>query len=254
MFLKRIFYKVLDWITLGKGIKRNYEGNLVRMPTRYFRYFPADYEKENFRFINSHIDRGMNVLDIGAHIGVMSVVFARRAGNSGRVLAIEPTPTTIEVLKKTIQLNNLSNVEVQPLAIAEKEGIMKFYISDNEVDNSNSLVNNHRDDRKEESIKVRVTSVDKLMEEKKIPSVGFIKIDVEGAELRVLQGAHNTLKRHKPKILLAIHPVSIRNFDDSQGEIWDLVTKHGYRVVANGRELTRDEFTKKEELFDVYLT
>src|SRR5262245_47046773 len=112
----------MDMLTFRKGINCHFEGNTVRIPARYHRYFPRDYEQENFRFINEHVSRGMTIFDIGAHIGLMTVPLAKRAGCEGNVFAFEPTPTTVEVLKKTVKLNGLSNVSIEPCAISDKKG------------------------------------------------------------------------------------------------------------------------------------
>src|SRR4051812_8208225 len=124
MFLKEAAYKILDIATLGRGIKKDFQGNKLRIPTRYFRYFPRGYEKENFDFINTQVKPGMTVVDMGAHIGLMSVTFGKRAGKDGKILAIEPTPSTLSVLRKTIDLNKLGNIKVIPCAVADQEGTM----------------------------------------------------------------------------------------------------------------------------------
>src|SRR6185503_6848073 len=90
--IKQIAYKLLNIVTLGRGIKRVFEGNSVRLPYKYFRYFQPGYEKENFDFINEHVKENMIVLDIGAHIGLMTAVFAKKTGSQGKVYSFEPTP------------------------------------------------------------------------------------------------------------------------------------------------------------------
>ena len=187
--IKKLVYGLIDMLTSGKGVPKTFEGNKVRMPTKYFRYFPVGYEKDNFNFINKKVRPGMTILDIGAHIGLMSTVFGKKVGPSGKVFAFEPTPTTVSTLKHTIAINDLANVSVEPFALSDQIGKLTFYISDNAVDNSNSLVNNHRVDRAEKGIEVDVYTVDNFVKDRNISKVDFMKIDVEGAELRVLKGA-----------------------------------------------------------------
>ena len=251
--IKKILYKLLDIVTGGKGIPRNFGGHTVKMPTAYFRYFPKDYEKENFNFINSELKEGMTVLDIGAHIGLMAVVFGKKVGNTGKVYAFEPTPTTVNILRHTIRINKSENISVEPYALADQKGKLTFYISDNLVDNGNSLVNNQRTDRKERGIEVDVNTVDDFVMEKGVGKIDFIKIDVEGAELRLLRGAQHTLRKDKPKVILSIHPASIRNFGDSSSEIWELVNDMGYKVMFDSLEIKEETFLSKDDLFDVFL-
>jgi FkbM family methyltransferase len=252
--LKKIIYRLLDIITFGKGIKRTFEGNTIRMPTRYYRYFPKGYEKDNFLFINKHLRPGMTILDIGAHIGLMSIPFSKRTGPEGKVFAFEPTPTTVRVLEKTVKLNGGSNVSIEPYALSHKKGKLTFHISENEVDNSNSLVNNKRTDRMENAIEVDVSTIDDIVREKGLERIDFIKIDVEGAELQVLKGGDQTISKFRPPMILSIHPDSIKNFGDSQTEIWDYLKQHGYSIIVDGEEAERKKFSEKKELFEVFLT
>ncbi len=251
--IKEGIYKLLNIITLGRGIKRTFEGNDLRMPARFYKYFPEGYEKENFCFINNEVKKGMTVLDIGAHIGLMVVIFSKKVGREGAVYAFEPTPSTFKILQETIKLNNVKNVNAIPVALAEKKGKLNFYISDNSADNSNSLVNNHRTDRKEEAIEVEVNTVDHFVAEEKINNIDFIKIDVEGAEFQLLKGSIGTIKKHKPKIILSIHPEGIKNFGDSAEDIWNLLNDARYKILFDSKELSRKEFTEKTGLFDVFL-
>ena len=89
--LKEIIYKLIDIVTSGKGIKRNINGYTLRMPTRYFKYFPEDYEKENFTFLGT-CKKDDVVLDIGAHIGMFAVIASQITGKGGKVYAFEPAP------------------------------------------------------------------------------------------------------------------------------------------------------------------
>jgi hypothetical protein len=105
----------------------------------------------------------------------------------------------------------------------------------------------------EKSIKVKLYSIDDFVETEKIEKADFIKIDAEGAELKVLKGAGKTISRFHPEIILALHPKSISNFGDSLSEIWSLVTAMEYTVSLNGKNMSENEFCSKENLFDVFL-
>lgn len=252
--IKKIAYGLLNLVTLGRGIKRNFEGNVVRLPTQYYRYFPEGYERENFLFLNQHLKPGMNVIDVGAHIGLMSVAIASKVGASGKVYAFEPTPTTVNILKHTIRLNKVENIFVEPVALSDKKGTMTFYISNYEADNSNSLVNNDRRDRDEKSIEVEVNTIDDFVKDRKISRLDFLKIDAEGAELHVLKGASSTIAKDKPPMILSIHPASIKNFGDSQESIWDMLHDWHYNIIVDGKAVDRNTFSSRTDLFEVYLT
>lgn len=252
--LKLAAYKVLDMLTLGKGMNRTFQGNTVRMPTRYYKYFEADYEKDNIRIINDRVKSGMVIMDIGAHIGLMTAILGKKVGPTGKVFSFEPTPSTFKILQKTVAINNLSHATVNPFAVSDKKGTLSFYVSEHDADNSNSLSNSKRTDRTEGTVDVQVVSVDDYIKEHNSGKVDFIKIDVEGAELKLLKGAVQTIRNNYPDMILALHPASIRNFGDSLEEIWDLTVELGYIPRFEGRTMTRQEFIGKDILFDVFLT
>ncbi|RYF96622.1 MAG: FkbM family methyltransferase [Chitinophagaceae bacterium] len=252
--LKEIAYGAYDLFTGKKGVSKRYGNVDLRLPVRYVRFFPSDYEKENAEIIAKHVKEGMTVIDIGAHIGLTSVIIARYLKSTGKIYAFEPTPTTCDVLKETIRINKLQNVIIPvQAALSDKSGKTQFYISDHSADNSNSLVNNNRRDRKESHVDVILYSLDDFMRQNDVKAAGFIKIDAEGAEFQVLKGMKETIERYAPKMILSLHPYSIKNGGDSLEEIWDLVKSHGYHVELDGRELERQEFVSKPDLFDVFL-
>jgi len=101
---------------------------------------------------------------------------------------------------------------------------------------------------------VKLFSLDDFVIQEKIRSVDFVKIDAEGAEFQVLKGAVRTFEKYQPYIILALHPKPIENFGDSLSGIWDLVQQMGYKVILGSKEMKRDEFVAKDDLFDVFLT
>jgi len=108
--IKELIYKIIDLITFGKGLKRNFTNNSLRIPTRFFRYFPVGYEDENLQIINSKVTKGMCVIDVGAHIGLIAVILGKKVQAEGKVYAFEPTPVTFKLLEKTIRINHLENI------------------------------------------------------------------------------------------------------------------------------------------------
>lgn len=253
-FIKNTLYSLYDLFTGKRGIKKRYSGVDIRLPVRVARFFPEDYEKENAAIIAEHVKKGMTVIDIGAHIGLTTVMMSNYLQPDGIIYAFEPTPTTCNTLKETIRLNRLGNLVVPvQAALSSKSGKEYFYISNHAADNSNSLVNNDRKDRRESRVEVQLYSLDDFTKDKNIAAVDFIKIDAEGAELQVLKGMTENIARRFPKMILSLHPRSIQNGGDSLDKIWDFVKSFGYRVELNGRELSREDFVSRTELFDVFL-
>jgi len=250
-FIKNAAYSILDAVTFGKGIARSINGFKVRFPARWVRYFPSDYEKENYAILKQHLKPGMDVIDIGAHIGLFSVVCSQLTEGKGKIVCFEPTPGTHKLLLETLKINHCNNVTPVQAAVSDKEGAATFYISsDHEGNNSNSLVGDNPL-HKMSGYEVRLETIDAVTAKYSLtPSV--IKVDVEGAELDTLKGGLQTFSRLKPQLILGLHPAAIKRKGDSLEAIWDLLVKVPYKIALDGHEITREDFCGRELLFDVH--
>ncbi len=251
---KEIIYKLINLITFGKGLNKTFNKLYkVRLPTRYINYFPQNYEQENFQFLAGTSKPGANVIDIGAHIGLFSIIASKIVGDGGKVYAFEPSPTTHAFLQQTIKLNKAENsIQTFKNAVSSKAGTTKFYISDDVVDNSNSLVS-YLDDRKLKGIDIVLTTVDDFVAEKKIKQLSFIKIDVEGAEYDTLRGAENTFKILRPYCMVGIHPVAIKAKGDSLEDIFNFITQCNYTMLLDGKKISKEELIATSGLIDLHL-
>src|SRR5437879_13846628 len=118
---KEIAYVALDVCTAWRGVPRLVGGEWISFPARWCRYYAADYEPATFTFLRAHCLEGATVLDVGAHIGLFSVLMARLVGPSGRVISFEPTPLTRRVLDETVRLNGFGDVvEVRAEAVSAR--------------------------------------------------------------------------------------------------------------------------------------
>jgi len=144
------------------------------------------------------------VLDVGANIGVYSMLFARWGGSAGRVFAFEPAPSTLELLRAHLRLNQLeAQVEVVAQAVSDKVGEAVFYTHSFSGENSLNPVFSARGDIAS-SVRVPVTTLDQFCQARNLAPT-LIKIDVEGFELQVLQGARETILRHRPALVVEMH-------------------------------------------------
>ena len=252
--IKKFAYTFLNAITFGKGLTKKVNGLRVKLPVRYIQYFPSDYESDNFRFLKSSVQQGSVVLDLGAHIGLFSTIAGKLVGSNGKVFAIEPAPSTWNVLTNTISINDFENIVV-PVnqAMGKEVGTITFYVSENEVDNSNSLVS-YKKDRKINGIEVSVNTIDNFVNENKLLKVDFIKIDVEGAEYDALRGGVNVFRTLRPNFILAIHPLPILEKGDRLEDIYDLLVSLNYKIACNNSSISREAFCANTELIDLHLT
>jgi FkbM family methyltransferase len=246
-------YSLLETITFGKGLYKTVNGVRVKLPAKYIRYFPSNYERENFTFLKSCCKDGATILDIGAHIGLFSAIAAKVAGEHGKVFAFEPAPNTVPVLHQTIRINQLGHL-INPVnqAMGKNVGKITFFISDTEADNSNSLVS-YKEDRKLNGVEVDVNTIDNFVSNNYLTKVDFIKIDVEGAEYDTLQGGIEVFKKFRPAFILAIHPEPIEKKGDKLEDIYDLLVELQYHIVYNGQPISKEKFCSNREMIDLHL-
>lgn len=246
--LKAPIYGLIDVLTSFRGIRRTVCGEVVRFPARWCRYYEVDYEAPTFDFLRTVCRPGQVVLDVGAHIGLFSVVIARSVGSAGRVFSFEPTPETRGVLESVVRLNGVQDVvAVRPEAVAECTGFAEFHSVRVAGANSNSLV---RTDRHESVMSVPTTNIDDFVAGC-AERCDLVKIDAEGAELAVLRGAMHTLRTLRPSMWLALHPASLVGSGASLRMIWELLEDAGMRVRRGHALASRDWFCGQSELFDV---
>jgi len=249
-FLKDLYYTGLDLITLKKGVPRKINNHTVRFPARWSRYYESNYEQENYEFLAKQVKPGMQLIDIGAHIGLFSATASQLTGPNGKIICFEPTPGTYTVLKETLRLNHCHNVTPVQAAVSDKEGEATFYISNTEVCNSNSLVRN-KGENEISGYPVKLVTIDSVVGEYSLkPSI--IKIDAEGAELDVLKGGVKTFQTLKPVLILGLHPAFISQKGDSLESIWDLLETNKYEVRLDDKVLTKSQFCNNTLLFDVH--
>ncbi len=151
------------------------------------------------------LEPGDCFIDVGANVGIYSLIAGRRVGPRGKILAVEPTPSTMRALRTTLAINGLSQVvDTHECALGREEGTATLY---REVTSGhNSLLAPAEGTRTPHVVAVQ--RGDELLEQTK-PSL--IKIDVEGWELEVLEGLSRVLKRNKElSVVIEYSPEHIR--------------------------------------------
>jgi len=254
---KVALYELVDLCTLRRGIRRVICDEEIRFPPRWSRFYPPDYEPYTFRFVRSHCAAGATVMDIGAHLGLYSVVMARLVGPAGRVYSFEPTPLSRRVLQQTVRINGYAGiVEVRPEAVAGATGKAVFYDTGSPASNANSLV---RTAKSKSGTTLDEVRLDDFVASRGL-HVSCLKVDVEGAELDLLRGARQTLLTCRPAVLLSIHPTDIQESGGSLAEIWQLLQECGMSVRlpeelhparSNAEPIASDWFCEQTSPFEV---
>jgi len=163
----------------------------------------------------------MNVIDVGAHIGMYTVLAAEKVGRKGKVIAIEPGPENYKQLLKNIELNKFKNVIPMNIALTDHKGREKLYIHPHSY--GHSLLPS---EDKTSSIDIFVRTLDNLLKERKMKQIDLIKIDTEGAELSVFKGAEKTLKAN-PNIKII---VAAEHYPSEVEEVCQFLSKRGLKT------------------------
>jgi FkbM family methyltransferase len=179
----------------------------------------GSYEFETQRAFAGLVQRGDVVYDLGANVGFYSLLGARLAGDAGAVYSFEPLARNLGYLRKHVAMNRAKNCFVIEAAVADFDGEMRF-------ESSEEPTTAHLSARGE--VAVCVVRLDSLVERGEIRPPNVIKIDVERAEVKALQGAVGTIEKFRPRILLATHDRELH------AECVEFLERRGYRLEMLG--------------------
>ena len=180
-------------------------------------YIFLDYEPE-LACLQTFLSLGKVFVDVGAYLGIYSVVASKLLGDTGLVLAFEPSADIFKSLIRNARLNEAQNVLVFPVALSHQAGSATLFHHYDPC--RNSLEDTAEPDGEET---VLVETLDERLEKEGVARVDMIKIDVEGAEEMVLRGASRTLYRFRPVVLFEM-------LDPNRNGAWLFLREHGYEL------------------------
>ncbi|MFC1869617.1 FkbM family methyltransferase [Thermodesulfobacteriota bacterium] len=198
----------------------------------------AGFEESEAALLRHLARLGMKVIDVGANIGLYTVLLGNLVGKTGHVWSFEPFPPVVNYLKKNIELNKLTNITVIEMAVAEKEGVLDFHVFPEGCDVYNSLGAANRPTEQLQAVQkipVRVTTLDTIAYEVGITEIDLLKIDVEGAEERVLKGAEKIIRRNPNiKIIMEIYEPSAKQCGCSSDRMIEMLLEWGFSIFKIG--------------------
>ena len=159
-------------------------------------YYTGTYEAGTLDFIKNNLKRGDRFVDVGANIGLMSIVASSAVGNEGKIFSFEPHPETAKILRFNIDLNAIKNIEIIQKGVGSSTGQAKIYDRWDVNRGGASLISSNSE---QESFDIEIVKLDDVLQSS---SVDMIKIDIEGYELEALKGAKNIIGSEKPPILI----------------------------------------------------
>jgi len=185
---------------------------------------------------------GKVVYDVGAHAGAYSLFFSRRVGGGGRVIAFEPQAESFAKLARNLQDNHIGNVMPLRLALGGEAGTRAIYMLPGMATTA-SLAAEARTPLRRAAGETRIERLDELIATMALPVPDFIKVDVEGMELEVLDGAQATLARWHPTLLIEAHGASRRHKAERVRDLAALLLPLGYELThaESGQRIGRGE-------------
>jgi FkbM family methyltransferase len=191
-------------------------------------------EPETIAMVKALVRKGSNVLALGCCFGYFTNIMAQCAGEDGRVVSIEGTPSYYKVLERNIDLNGLQNVRAYNFFITSKESEVYFYPEDTHPYNLIKRLENQKNIPNENNTTVPAGRLSEFLEQIRF-SPDCIFMDIEGFEVDVFEDfSEGYLQRHRPVIVFEIHNMYYKEKDLSF--IKNILTSNNYyyrKVAAN---------------------
>jgi FkbM family methyltransferase len=202
------------------------------LQTRYWLdsviYREGTWEREDAAFALSLLRPGGQAVDLGANAGFYTLAFARAVGPAGRVLAVEPASEASARLEENVRRNGLENVRLVRAAVGAAPGSLTLHLSAVDL-GSSSCVNVPSPFEAAGTERVPATTLDDLVAQAGM-APDLVKIDVEGMELQVIQGAARLLAERRPALMVEINAAALRAAATEPAALVAQLQAHGYEL------------------------
>jgi len=214
-------------------------------------YLLGNYEKEELMFLEHHLKPDDTFIDIGANIGIYTLLAAKLVEANGTVISFEPFEKNHAQLLKNIALNGFKNIRAEKKAIDSTSDWMTIFYDPKEANKGMASAYQTGLSEKE---KVETISLDQYLNEKEINKVDWIKIDIEGGEYPALLGMKETLQKYKPQIIIELDPEIIAKTPYTNELISNFLIDLGYRkYFLNSIGQPVDEETEIESFNTIFI-
>jgi FkbM family methyltransferase len=195
---------------------------------------------DEFHFIQRYVRDDSIVFDIGANIGIYTLWLSQFVGASGRLVAFEPDPLNYQRCAENITRNRLQMATLEQAALSNHSGKLQFSAGE---DLENHLI--PQGAASDSSVYVQATTLDEYCGSHQIETIDFMKVDVEGAELMVLQGASNILDRGGVGVMQLELNDALKRYGIQRSDVVGLLGKHGYALYTY--DCTQNKIDKVQE-------
>jgi FkbM family methyltransferase len=188
-------------------------------------------ENPEYRVMRELLSPGDTFIDVGANFGTFSLLASRLVGESGRVIAIEPQPRLVELIRRSAIINRFGNLQVVNAACGSAPGTVTLLIPVADSGRA-GIFPQFSGNHEHESLSVPVVQLDQIVSSGDTHANVVIKVDVEGSEVAVLDGAQRLIHDALPAILVEINPWSARAAGGAAGSLLLRLQALGYQSFA----------------------
>ncbi len=217
-----------DWMFRDQFV--NVYGHIMHLPPKGFNAYSTSgiYGELDTITVESIVQKGDYVLDIGAAIGYYTLILRRAVSDSGKVFAFEPKQDRFQFLKENLQINKYENVEIKNAAIFPNNVKPQFFRSTGPKGGLR-----HLRKKLDSHIAVDIETIDLdsfFKNDESKEKISFIKIDVDGSELYVLQSALSILKNKRLNLFIEWDPEASINSGCDPKEIIEILVSNNFKI------------------------
>ncbi|WP_394848592.1 FkbM family methyltransferase [Pendulispora brunnea] len=186
------------------------------------------YREPEIELLARLLAPGDTFIDGGANIGLFTLVAASRVGPHGKVVAFEPASTTRSRLANNATLSGFSWIDIRSTALSDAEGELELVVFDGDGAGLSSFSPANTGGGRRET--VRIVTLDSALADIDPTRLRAIKLDLEGAEHAALRGAHETLSKARPDLVLELEPEHLARQGTNAAAVTGLLRSHGYEL------------------------
>jgi len=209
------------------------------------------YEPLEIELIRKEIKLNDFVIDVGAHIGYHTLNMAKCVGKTGKVFSFEPEPENFSILKKNVQVNEYQNIITKNKAVGSSNNKIILYTSQNH----SGIHRMYPSKSCQNQIEIECVKLDDYFKKNNfLDKIKLLKIDVEGAELNVLQGSKEILSKNKNlSIFLEFVPKHIMECGMVPNDILNFLQSYEFKIFCiNEHENRIDPISNEKEILNSF--
>jgi FkbM family methyltransferase len=225
----------IELVDTPLGRYESFAGDLVTSQLKRF----GGHQRPDLAMARSQLRPGDVVLDVGAHIGTFSIPFARAVQPGGSVLAFEPVPETLDVLRRNVAINGVPVTSIQAV-VSETVVAMRGTA----VHGNTALASFQAAGGDSEAVAPTIVLDDFYADQELQGRIGLLKVDVEGMEMHVLRGARGLVEDHRPAIMVEVNRRNLARSGSTVAELEEFLSGYGYHLFMNlaPRNASGDQF------------